>query len=138
MADDSKDKMEVIRDRTFSKVLWGERDELVIEFLKGEGLTGLEIGDLLTEAKEERDRVLRNRVRRRGVLKILFGILMLIVFAILPWFYGKRPELLENPRAKIVVALSIVAWTATLFLTGRTIYETVTSRVNNDEQALKE
>ena len=106
------EKMQVIRDRTIAKVMWGEHENLTIEFLQEQGLSGEEVGEMMDIAKAEKAKVFR----RRAISKLVAYLIGLIIFAAIPWFYYGRPELLDSLRGKMVCVISIVAWTACLAL----------------------
>ncbi len=124
MADLSPEKKKVLRDRTIAKVLWGEHEKLTIEFLREQGLGGPEIGELMDEARRERDRI----VKRRLVWRFMFMVFGLIIFIGIPVFYYLNPELLESVRAKMVVSVAIVAGCACLVSAVKTLAALVSGK----------
>ena len=128
-----KDKLNVLKERAISKFLWGEREELIIEFLREEGLGGEEIVDCLNQAKLEEQKI----VRKRAIQKLIVAILCLVFFSVLPIFYYFRPELLESLRAKLIVCISIFAWTTCLTMIVRAILELKKGRPEDDGPAFK-
>lgn len=90
---------EMIEDQAASKIIWGEREEEVIAFLKSQSFTQEDAEQAVRKAVRERDWAMR----RSGVVKVILGSLMFIVCAGFAVFCLVVPSL----KAKFAIGILI-------------------------------
>ncbi|NNE90055.1 MAG: hypothetical protein HKN23_00260 [Verrucomicrobiales bacterium] len=116
----SKEKLEEIRERTISKVLWGEHDSLVLEFLKEQGLDEPERERIFEEARLQKIKI----VRTRSFSKLMLGFVLTAAFAAWPFvviFKLKTGSGPLGPRELILITACIFVAAMSLMFTIRNL-----------------
>ncbi|MBP6601614.1 MAG: hypothetical protein KA250_07420 [Verrucomicrobiales bacterium] len=68
-------KLETLRDRACSKILWGDREEEVYRFLRAEGVASELADQFIAQAQSERAAM----IRKRCTVKFIAGLIGAIV-----------------------------------------------------------
>ncbi len=85
-------KLDTLRDRACSKILWGEQEDVVYQFLRNEGVSAEMADQFIVQAHRERAVM----IRKRSTIKFIAGLIGTVVC-------GGVLGLLEfNPDVKFV------------------------------------